>query len=883
MWMFRFLPALIFLYAYFYAWQVFWSEQKLEDIQLFLQRPSYVILQDNDYVCDVERLECKLNIKFWFEKNTSLSSKILCEISSSFLAESIEKCNPNTLVIPDWEHNLLLKTYHKDSPEIIIEKHYSIINTPDDILDPKPEQSYSDEVAITPNDPEDNTQPVELKEPLSVYFDYVLQRPSYLIWFQDTYFCNREVCKLNLKLTQPEWEKDLSSKLSCQIDFWFVSSESEKCNPNTVDIPRWNHSITLKVFQKDDPANYSLREISVAHNYLDTETENSDVSDLPDPEIVEEKYLKWAIVIQSKDSSDRTISWDSVVCSWVERCNLNLDSVVETNNKLSDIVYHWDFWNGEFSSKPNPIWIWYSAWKYSIKLTLTDNSWNKVTDSISIEVSHSQTDNGRDENLETNLDISQYQWLKISGILVNPTWRDDDEWIEIINNSDHTRSLKWLIVDDIKWKWSKPYTIEKDIFLEPWETLKFNKSETNISLWNSLDEVNIYIWDVILDSYSWDFSVPENFVLLQDSFDLKIQEVLVSRVIDGDTFEVDLSQGLKRKVRLIWVDTPETKHPFQPLEKFGIQAYQYTQRQLEWKRVRLEYAWSTDSYNRLLWYVYVADNTTSFNQDLIQQWYARAYLKYPFTYSLEFEKAQDYAKKHRLWLWWNDEIKKQLTKIVAEEKKEVQVLQESLLNDDITIEELREDIHNDTLDNNFIPTIKNSVVTQIDTLDLKPNFSQSIAQQKRSLKIYGNTVPNIDIEILFLAKSYTIRSDDKWKYSLKLTYLQAWLYEINSKVIFENGYVYEVPRIKNLELTQQYIFDMNRANNTIAANKIQKNSPKKSSTIIQKDQVLNISKIQTELTEAVESSHINFKLLHSLLIAMIFLMLYLILWRWKII
>gem|GEM_PF-6878770 len=76
---------------------------------------------------------------------------------------------------------MLLKTYHKDSPEIIIEKHYSIINTPDDILDPKPEQSYSDEVAITPNDPEDNTQPVELKEPLSVYFDYVLQRPSYLI------------------------------------------------------------------------------------------------------------------------------------------------------------------------------------------------------------------------------------------------------------------------------------------------------------------------------------------------------------------------------------------------------------------------------------------------------------------------------------------------------------------------------------------------------------------------------------------------------------------------------------------------------------------------------------------------------------------------------
>lgn len=41
--------------------------------------------------------------------------------------------------------------------------------------------------------------------------------------------------------------------------------------------------------------------------------------------------------------------------------------------------------------------------------------------------------------------------------------------------------------------------------------------------------------------------------------------------IDGDTIVVNIG-GIKEKVRLIGVDTPETDHPLRPVEYFGKEA-----------------------------------------------------------------------------------------------------------------------------------------------------------------------------------------------------------------------------------------------------------------------------------------------------------------------
>src|SRR4030042_6833798 len=78
----------------------------------------------------------------------------------------------------------------------------------------------------------------------------------------------------------------------------------------------------------------------------------------------------------------------------------------------------------------------------------------------------------------------------------------------------------------------------------------------------------------------------------------------VKRVIDGDTLL--LTNG--ERVRLIGVDTPETKHPKKPVERFGKEAYLFTKEMVEGKEVRLEFDQQRkDRYGRLLAYVYLTD------------------------------------------------------------------------------------------------------------------------------------------------------------------------------------------------------------------------------------------------------------------------------------
>ncbi len=406
-------------------------------------------------------------------------------------------------------------------------------------------------------------------------FDYVFQRPSYISGTWWTYNCNREECKLNLKLIQIGSQKNLSSKLSCNIDFWFETDQSTRCNPNTVILPRWEHSIIITVFEKNNPDNFTQKNIKIIHGFSEnkselsyigvqnqeviTESKKSDNS-VVENKIPEKRYLRWNIIIQSKTSKSREIVWSKIVCRNVKKCNINLDSFIDTNNKLDDISYYWDFWNGERSTKKNPSWVWLLPGEYTITLNIRDKFGNEVRDSVSMFIYETQ--------IEKIFDPLNYRWLKITGILVNSKWRDDAEWIEISNTSNQNMSLQWLVIDDIQWRGSKWYVIQEDTILLAGSSRKFYKTETNLSLWNSNDQVNIYVWDSVIDTHSWDFSVPENFVLLQDSLDFGKQNVKVIRVIDGDTIQVKFPDVTIWKVRFIWVDTPETKHPFKPLEEF---------------------------------------------------------------------------------------------------------------------------------------------------------------------------------------------------------------------------------------------------------------------------------------------------------------------------
>ena len=126
---------------------------------------------------------------------------------------------------------------------------------------------------------------------------------------------------------------------------------------------------------------------------------------------------------------------------------------------------------------------------------------------------------------------------------------------------------------------------------------------------------------------------------------------LCTRVIDGDTIAVE-KNGKKEKVRLIGVDTPETVHPSKPVEYFGKEASEFTRKNVEGKRVRLEYDWqSRDKYGRLLAYVYIEENGTFLNAEIIRQGYGFAYTRYPFKYLEDFRKYEREARENRRGLW----------------------------------------------------------------------------------------------------------------------------------------------------------------------------------------------------------------------------------------
>ncbi|MBI3485701.1 thermonuclease family protein [Candidatus Daviesbacteria bacterium] len=134
-----------------------------------------------------------------------------------------------------------------------------------------------------------------------------------------------------------------------------------------------------------------------------------------------------------------------------------------------------------------------------------------------------------------------------------------------------------------------------------------------------------------------------------------LEQVKVTRVIDGDTIEVEINGELK-KLRYIGVNTPETVDPRRPVQCFGKEASAENKRLLEEKSVYLEKDISeTDKYGRLLRYVYLplSDGSVVFINDyLVRQGFAYASTFPPdVKYQDKFLVSQKEASDNLRGLW----------------------------------------------------------------------------------------------------------------------------------------------------------------------------------------------------------------------------------------
>ncbi len=125
----------------------------------------------------------------------------------------------------------------------------------------------------------------------------------------------------------------------------------------------------------------------------------------------------------------------------------------------------------------------------------------------------------------------------------------------------------------------------------------------------------------------------------------------VNRIVDWDTIE--LKRNWKKiKIRLIWVNTPETN------EEYWDIATNKLSEKILWKYIYFDYdntQTQKDIFWRHLWYVYL-EKWKMINKWLIENWYWKEYTyKIDYKFKDDFEKAQEKAKNNNLWVWKNIE------------------------------------------------------------------------------------------------------------------------------------------------------------------------------------------------------------------------------------
>lgn len=138
-------------------------------------------------------------------------------------------------------------------------------------------------------------------------------------------------------------------------------------------------------------------------------------------------------------------------------------------------------------------------------------------------------------------------------------------------------------------------------------------------------------------------------------------DILVTRVVDGDTLFLEN----KEYVRLIGIDTPEmhesnklnrdaqrSGQDVSTIKNMGKQAYEFTKKLVEGKKVRLEFDVERyDKYKRILAYVYLEDGTFV-NAKIIEEGYA-SIMTYPpnVKYADLFSKLYRQARENQRGLW----------------------------------------------------------------------------------------------------------------------------------------------------------------------------------------------------------------------------------------
>lgn len=248
-------------------------------------------------------------------------------------------------------------------------------------------------------------------------------------------------------------------------------------------------------------------------------------------------------------------------------------------------------------------------------------------------------------------------------------WNSNTQQITLLNLKDsknavfNVGSKTYILGNDVFYLDVPPQIIDGRTFLPIKVIGKLFGKEVS---WNG-DSRTV----IIQDKFLMNKYINSNIYNTRDN---NFIEATVLKVIDGDTFEANIN-GINEKVRLILVNTPETKHPEKDVEFFGQEAYNFTKTQLEGKTVYLEKDISSrDKYGRLLYYVWItrpsSNNPTNleisnycFNSILVENGYAQVSTYPPdLKYLTQFKEKEKIAIDNKIGLWAYQTLNSQVPK-----------------------------------------------------------------------------------------------------------------------------------------------------------------------------------------------------------------------------
>lgn len=139
-------------------------------------------------------------------------------------------------------------------------------------------------------------------------------------------------------------------------------------------------------------------------------------------------------------------------------------------------------------------------------------------------------------------------------------------------------------------------------------------------------------------------------------------EVVVTYVIDGDTFDIRYPDGAEDTVRLLGVDTPEVYSEVSPsefgganaqcLDNWADRATSFVEKRAEGENVRIEFDANEGRrgyYDRLLAYTYLDE--VHLNYQLVKQGYGRVYTESDFVMKDRFLQAEQEAREQNRGFW----------------------------------------------------------------------------------------------------------------------------------------------------------------------------------------------------------------------------------------